>query len=167
MLHSRHAIALLGSLALASGTAAAAPVLGSVHAGASGSMHIAGPPIGVPNVGVPPAGAPPVNVPHPLNAPPVNVPQPRASAAVNASANARAQSNTRAPERATVTSVTGGTVAVRLQNGTTQSYSVNAKQAQFLKTHVGKSVTFWTTSNGTFELNQSSNSAKPHHSRRK
>jgi hypothetical protein len=215
---SRHAIALLGSVAMLGGTAMAAPPLigGSVHAGAAGNI----------GVGAPPVGVPPVNVPHPVNVPPVNVPkpnvpQPNANARANANVNARANtqvttgtltaingdtitvrlsngstqtynvssqtaSQLRAmlgkpvayrlvngvftiaghegngPLHGTVSSVSGTTALVRLANGTTQSFNVTAQQAAWLKAHAGKSIVFWTSANGSLELNASEPHNKTH-----
>lgn len=131
---SRHAIALLGSVAMLGGTALAAPPLlgGTVNAGAAGNV----------GVGAPPVGVPPVNVPHPLNAPPVNVPkpnppQPNANVRVNANANAGAQVTT-----GTLTAINGNTVTVRLRNGSTQSYNVSAQTAADLRAMLNKPIAY-------------------------
>lgn len=220
---SRHAIALLGSVAMLGGTALAAPPLlgGSVHAGAVGNIGVGAPPVGVPPVNVPhPVNVPPVNVP-PVNVPKPNLPQPNANARANANANAnlntqvttgtltaisgntvnvrlsngstqtynvssQTASQLRAmlgkpiayrlvngvftiaghegngPLHGTITSVNGATALVRLANGTTQSFNVNAQQAAWLKAHAGKSIVFWTSANGTLELNQRSETPNPH-----
>lgn len=66
------------------------------------------------------------------------------------------------PLHGTVSSVNGTTALVRLANGTTQSYTVTAQQAAWLKAHAGKSIVFWSGTNGTLELDQRSNSSAPH-----
>lgn len=60
------------------------------------------------------------------------------------------------PLHGTLLSVTGTTAQIKLANGTTQSYTVTAQQAAWLQARAGKHVAFWTSANGTIELNQSS-----------
>lgn len=60
------------------------------------------------------------------------------------------------PLRGTVESVNGSTTQVRMVNGSTQTYTVTAQQAEWLRTHVGKSFAFWTNAGDTIELDQSS-----------
>jgi hypothetical protein len=60
------------------------------------------------------------------------------------------------PLQGTVESVNGSSTQVRLANGATQTYTVTAQQAAWLRTHVGKSFAFWTNAGGTIELDQSS-----------
>jgi hypothetical protein len=59
------------------------------------------------------------------------------------------------PLHASLVSVSGTTATFKLANGTTQTYTVTAQQAAWLRAHVGKQVAFWANSNGTIALNQS------------
>lgn len=61
-----------------------------------------------------------------------------------------------APMQGTLAGITGSTAQIKLANGTTQTYTVSAQQAAWLRAHAGKHIAFWTSANGTIELNQSS-----------
>lgn len=72
------------------------------------------------------------------------------------------------PLHGTLVAVTGTTAQVKLANGTTQTYNLTSQQAAWLQGHVGKSVAFWSSANGTIELNQSSHrSQTAHHTTRR
>lgn len=60
------------------------------------------------------------------------------------------------PLHGTVVGTTGTTAQIKLANGTTQTYTVSAQQAAWLQAHAGKHIAFWTSANGSIELNQSS-----------
>ncbi|HET9095264.1 MAG TPA: hypothetical protein VFN37_01270 [Candidatus Baltobacteraceae bacterium] len=61
-----------------------------------------------------------------------------------------------APMQGTLVGITGTAAQIKLANGTTQTYTVSAQQAAWLRAHAGKHLAFWTSANGTIELNQSS-----------
>lgn len=67
------------------------------------------------------------------------------------------------PLQGTLVGLTGTTAQIRLANGTTQTYTVSAQQAAWLRMHTGKHIAFWTTANGKIELNQSSHRSGTSH----
>lgn len=69
------------------------------------------------------------------------------------------------PLQGTLLGVNGTTAQIKLANGTTQTYMVNAQQAAWLQAHAGKHIAFWTSANGAIELNQSSHRSGTSHGR--
>lgn len=143
MVLTRYAIALLGSAAILSAPALAAPGI-SISAGAGAGAHVGTPPVAAPPVGVPPVGVPPVggpNVSHPpVAAPPAGVPRANTNASAHANANSAVVAGL--PLHGTLTAVNGNTATVRMTNGATHSYKVSAQTAAALRPAIGKPLTF-------------------------
>lgn len=60
------------------------------------------------------------------------------------------------PLHGTLVSVSGTTATVKLANGTTQTYTLTAQQAARLQARTGHPIAFWTSANGSIELDQRS-----------
>lgn len=133
-----YTIALLGSAALLTAPALAAPPIGiGVGAGVNAGARVGAPPVGSPHIGVPSVGVPPVA------APPLSRPAPAPQSNVNASARADAASHLAGvPLHGTLTAISGTTVTVRLASGTVKTYTVSAQTAQALRAYLDKPISF-------------------------
>lgn len=65
------------------------------------------------------------------------------------------------PLHGTLEALAGSSAQVKLANGSMRTYTVNAQQAAWLRSRVGKPIAFWTQSNGSMEVNESSGASGP------
>lgn len=59
-----------------------------------------------------------------------------------------------APLHGTLLALSGSVARMKLANGATQAYTVTQRQAAWLRSHLGKRVTFWSESNGSIDVDE-------------